>query len=314
VKAGIAFIVLLAAGCTPVAHTGYEQSYLAARSNWKFRDRFPAVDHLFNGFDYGHAILYETLIDDRDAAERLEGPRFTFITQRLLKDPPRVPLEEAAIGPEYAKLIPEVVAMFDWAHMLHRQLYDVWAQYGRLQSEQDEQVARLIAYYKSRPDLAFSSHPKSMDLMEGQPYSLAFRREASKFNGLLWSYHWLQMALYEALMTGGTTEQVRTNVDTTVASFFAMLDAAPAHMPTEMPMSPGVAPTFSARYPEAAIIFDNLHALHDVVADILASDVIPRRAKRAAILAAAAKYRDDTTAVISVEEWRSMGRMMSGRR
>jgi hypothetical protein len=57
-----------------------------------------------------------------------------------------------------------------------------------------------------------------------------------------------------------------------------------------------------ARSPQAAIIFDNLHSLHHVVSDILASNIIPRAGKRAAILAAAAAYRDDTTAVISIDE------------
>jgi hypothetical protein len=77
-------------------------------------------------------------------------------------------------------------------------------------------------------------------------------------------------------------------------------------------MSPGAAPIFSARYPEAAIIFDNLHSLHDVVADILTSELVPKNRKRAAILTAAAQYRDDTTATTSVDDWRAMGAMMGG--
>jgi hypothetical protein len=60
-------------------------------------------------------------------------------------------------------------------------------------------------------------------------------------------------------------------------------------------------------------VFDNLHSLHDVVSDILASPVVPASRKRAVILAAAAAYRDDTTAVTSVDEWREMGRMMAPR-
>jgi hypothetical protein len=149
-----------------------------------------------------------------------------------------------------------------------------------------------------------------MTLMEGQPYSLAFRKQDPRFNGLLWSYHWLQMALYDALIAGRTERQLQAKVDSTVDRFFAMLSNAPEHMPSGMPMSAGSAPLFSDRYPEAAIIFDNLHSLHDVVSDILVSDVVAKAAKRRAILAAAAAYRDDTTAVISVDEWREMGSMM----
>ncbi len=307
----IAAAALLSAGCArPVART-YEESYLAAEYNWSFREHFPQADRLFNGFDYGHAILYETLVTRKDAAERLESREFDFITTSVLRHPPNVPLEEAAIGPDYVKLVPEVAAMFDWAHGFHRQIYDIWGGYGLTSWQRDSAVARALRYYLSRKDLAFSTVPKSMDLMEGQPYSLAFRRQDPKFNGLLWSYHWLQMSLYDALLEGRSERELQAGVDAKVATFFRMLDSAPARMPTEMPMSPGSAPVFSARYPTAAIVFDNLHSLHDVVSDILASPKVPAERKRAMILAAAATYRDDTTGVSSVEEWKEMGKKMA---
>ena len=40
---------------------------------------------------------------------------------------PKLPLEEAAIEVNYAKMAPEAKLMFDWAHLLHRQIYDVLA-------------------------------------------------------------------------------------------------------------------------------------------------------------------------------------------
>lgn len=306
--AAVALALSVLAGCRRGAfvQSASEQTYLAAKHNWEFRERFPRADRLFNGFDYGHAALYESLIThDRDFA-RVDGPTFEFVTTHVLRHPPAVPLEEAAIGPEYAKLIPEVVAMFSWAHMLHRQLYDAWGAYGLTDEERDSAVARLVRYYRSRPDLAFSARPKSMTLMEGQPYSLAFRKGAPKYNGLLWSYHWLQMAMYDALITGRTERVLQHSVDSLVNRFFAMIDDPPYSMPAEMPMSVESSPVFAARYPEAAIIFDNLHSLHDVVSDILASPIVAKRDKRAAILRAAAAYRDDTTAVISIDEWRMM--------
>jgi len=74
--------------------------------------------------------------------------------------------------------------------------------------------------------------------------------------------------------------------------------------------APGVAPLFTARYPEAAIIFDNLHSMHDVVSDILANPAVPRNEKRARILEAARRYRDDTSYVMTVAQWKEMGEMM----
>jgi hypothetical protein len=295
-----------------LATSAYEQTYLSAGHNWAFRDRFANADRLLNAFDYGHAILYQTLLTAPDSRERVDGREFTFVTQRVLHHPPPVPLEESAVGPDYTRLVPEVVAVFEWAHMLHRQLYDVWSEYGITAYARDAEVQRVLTYYRSRHDLALSAKPKSMQLMEGQPYSLAFRRQDPKFNGLLWSYHWFQMALYDVLITRrGSDARLHAGIDSVVGQFFQMLDDAPARMPAGMPMSAAVAPEFASRYPEAAIIFDNLHSLHDVVSDILVSDVVPRTQKRAAILAAAASYRDDTTAVITVDEWREMSRMMS---
>ena len=179
----------------------HEQFYLPAEHNWVFRQSFPGADRLFNAFDYGHAILYETLYTRPDApAAELEQRQFDFVTERLLRRPPRLPLEEGAIEIAYARLAPEAKAMFEWAHLFHRQVYDVLADERLTQAEKDAEVATLLAYYKTRPDLAFSSQPKGMDLMDGQYYSLAFREKYPKFNGLIWAYHWLQVGLYEPLL------------------------------------------------------------------------------------------------------------------
>src|SRR6185436_5660002 len=157
---------------SPSAAAYYDQVYLAASHNWAFRNAFPGVDALFNSFDYGHAKLYETLWRDPGARrETLDDREFRFITRQLLRHPPAVPLDEGAIAPEWEKLAPEVAAMFDWAHMLHRQIYDVWADDRISDAQKDAKVAQLLRYYRSRPALAFSSSPKSMNLMEGQPYS-----------------------------------------------------------------------------------------------------------------------------------------------
>ena len=289
----------------------HEQFYLPAQHNWVFRQNYSAADRLFNAFDYGHAILYEELYRRPEGpVERLEVDRYDFLTQRLLRRPPRVPLEEGAIEVSYAKLAPEAKTMFHWAHILHRQLYDVLADERLNSEEKDAAVAEVVAYYKSRPDVAFSSVPKGMDIMDGQYYSLAFRERYPKFNGLIWAYHWLQVGLYEPLLVNVDVASRTRGVNATVGRFWQMLEDAPRTMPHLMPMTAGVAPTFAARYPEASIIFDNLHMMHDVISDILASPEVPRDRKRDEILRAAAMFRDDTTHAIPVEEWMTMGEMM----
>jgi hypothetical protein len=127
---------------------------------------------------------------------------------------------------------------------------------------------------------------------------------------LIWSYHWLQMTLYEALLSAGNPTQRRQNIDAVVARFWSMLDSAPGSLPSAMPQSPEIAPMFTERYPEAAIIFDNLHSLHDVASDILADPAIPRGEKRRALMEAADRYRDDSSSVVSIEQWKEMARAM----
>src|SRR5690606_6339183 len=148
------------------------------------------------------------------------------------------------------------------------------------------------------------------DLMDAQPYSLAFRERYPTFNGLIWAYHWLQVGLYEPLLVNTTAASRTRGVNATVGRFWQMLENPPHSMPYLMPMTAAVAPTFAARYPEAAIVFDNLHMMHDVISDILASPLIPRDRKRAEILRAAALFRDDTSYIITLAEWAAMGEMM----
>ena len=308
--------ILFAILVTPVAAdaqwaTVSEQVHLPGPFNWQFRKNYPAADRLFNAFDYGHAILYERMwAHPRAPVSLLEDKEYAFITQKLLVNPPNLPLEESAIEVSYVKMAPEAKMMFEWAHLLHRQIYDVWADERMHEAEKDARIRQLLQYYKSRKDLAFSSVPKNMDLMEGQPYSLAFRQKYPKFNGLIWAYHWLQIGLYEPLLAGKSKDERQTGVLATVARFRQMIENPPTRMPRVMPMTPAVAPLFTARYPEAAIIFDNLHSMHDVISDILANPSVPRDRKRAAILEAGKRYRDDTSYVMSRAEWLDMARMM----
>ena len=304
-----AIAVLLAAACSQISRVP-EQTYLGAPYNWAFRDRYPAADRLFNAFDYGHAILYEQLLRNArhpdEAARRLEGREFDFITKRLLVHPPALPLEEHAIAPTYTTLVPELLGVFDWAHVLHRQLYDILADEKLDSAARDLQARALLRYYGSRRDLALSVHPKSMMLMEGAPYSLTFRRQNPRFNGLLWAYHWYQLAVYDALLGASDASGRARNLDAVTSHFWRLIADAPANMPALMPMAAAVSPHLTARYPEAAIIFDNLHSLHDVAADILATPSIPPAGKRAALLAAISSFQDATTEVVSVDDWRAM--------
>ena len=148
--------------------------------------------------------------------------------------------------------------------------------------------------------------------MDGQYFSQVFRQRYPKFNGLIWAYHWLQVGLYESLLTETTAEDQQSSIGESVARFWAMTESAPSRLPSVMPMTAAVAPTFSARHPRAAIVFDNLHMMHDIISDILASPKVARADKARVIDSAVDEFRNPATNIIDMEHWRMMADHMGG--
>lgn len=290
-----------------------EQFYYPGSFNWQFLNRYPEAARLFNAFDYGHAVLYEVLYTRSGADARAELARqFRYLTTDLLVRPPRFAIPEEAVMPSYAKIAWRGKEMFDWAHVLHRQIYDAYADPRLTAAGKDSLIERLTDYYLSRSGYSFAAVPKSMALMDEQYFSQTFRRLDPRFNGLIWAYHWLQVGLYEPFLVYHTPAEQKAAVQATVARFWSMLDDPPSHMPTVMPMTATVAPEFSKRHPRAAAIFDNLHMMHDIISDILASDSVPHDRKRDVIYAQLRELADSSRNVISWEDWRGMGDMMGG--
>jgi hypothetical protein len=289
-----------------------EQFYYPGDFNWQFLDSYPEAARLFNAFDYGHAVLYQRLYSGRGQAQEALEKEYLFLTTDLLVRPPRFAVAEEAIEPAYAKIAWRAKMMFDWAHVLHRQIYDAYADERLTIVEKDSLIERLTDYYLSNRRYAFTSQPKSMALMDEQHFSQIFRKEYPKFNGLIWSYHWLQVGLYEPFIEGKTKAEKKAGVQATVARFWSMLEDAPNRFPKLMPMTSAIAPQFSAAHPRAAIIFDNLHMAHDIISDVLTSDRIPYDQKGAVINAQLEMLQDSTRDVISVDEWRMMADHMGG--
>ena len=306
----------LLVGLVPLTATAQqqrdEQFYYPGGFNWQFLNVYPEAARLFNAFDYGHAVLYERLYTHQGKATESLEKEYRYLTTDLLVRPPRFAIAEEAVMPAYAKVAWRAKQMFDWAHLLHRQIYDVYADERLTPVQRDSLIERLTDYYLSRKDYAFSAAPKAMALMDEQPFSQTFRKGYPKFNGLIWSYHWLQVGLYEPFIEGRTKAEKKAGLAATVARFWSMLEDAPARFPREMPMTSAVAPRFSAAHPRAAVIFDNLHMTHDIISDILVSDRVPQKDKGAEINRQLDKLQDSTRDVMTLEEWRTMGAQMGG--
>ena len=309
-------VVAVLLGVVPGTATGQarrdEQFYYPGGFNWQFLANYPEAARLFNAFDYGHAVLYERLYTKRGKAASELEKEYRYLTTDLLVRPPRFAVAEEVVMPSYAKLAWRAKMMFDWAHVLHRQVYDAYADDRLGPAQRDILIERLTDYYLSNRKYAFTVKPKSMALMDEQYFSQTFRKAYPDFNGLIWAYHWLQVGLYEPYIEGGTEAQRKAGVQATVARFWSMLEDPPSRMPKVMPMTSAVAPRFSAAHPRAAVIFDNLHMMHDIISDILTTDTIPHEQKGRLIDQQLDKLQDPTRDVMSVDEWRMMAEHMGG--
>ena len=305
-------LVALGAGTTAAQTSRDEQFYYPGGFNWEFLRTYPEAARLFNAFDYGHAVLYEKLYTRRGQAGPELEREYRYLTTDLLVRPPRFAVAEEVVMPSYAKLAWRAKMMFDWAHVLHRQIYDAYADDRLTSARREALIEELTDYYLSNRKYAFTDRPKSMALMDEQYFSQTFRKTYPKFNGLIWAYHWLQVGLYEPFIEGTTKAERKAGVQATVARFWSMLEDPPDGFPRYMPMTSAIAPRFSAAHPRAAVIFDNLHMMHDIISDILAADTIPHEQKGTIINQQLDRLQDSSRDVMTMNEWRMMADHMGG--
>jgi len=233
-----------------------------------------------NAVAVGHAMAYEALVTGK--ADSLETQIFERI-HWVLEHPPRLMPDEASISPTFGRTYGVLEEVFDWTHILHAQTMDVLASTDLSDSEKDQEIEALWRYYTESVPYAITPLPMSMVFLDGQPYSMAFRDKYPKVNGLFWGYHWLQGAVYDGLYVKSLRQQKM--VYDVLGDRYHATELYRTDRPF-MPMFAEVSPRFSLKFPHIANAFDNLHMLHDMVNDILASDWIPTAEKERQILRA----------------------------
>lgn len=221
-----------------------------------------------NAVAVGHAFAYEDLVTGK--ANELETKTFDRINW-VLKNPPRFMPDEANISPTFGHKYGVLEQIFDWTHILHAQTVDVLASTTLTDAEKEAEIERLYQFYVENVPYAITHLPMNMGYLDSQPYSKAFRQKYPKVKGLFWGYHWLQGSMYD-LLYDKTLEQQRTAY-ATVGKRYREVELYRTNRPF-MPMFAELSPHFAARFPHISNVFDNLHMLHDMVNDILASDWI----------------------------------------
>ncbi|GAB4553842.1 MAG: hypothetical protein Tsb0014_47100 [Pleurocapsa sp.] len=219
-----------------------------------------------NAVAVGHAFAYEDLVTGK--AGELETKTFEKIN-RVLKNPPRFMPDEANISPTFGRKYGVLEQVFDWAHILHFQTVDVLASTEMTDTEKEAEIEALYQFYLDNVPYAITGLPMNMGYLDSQPYSQAFREQYPKVNGLFWGYHWLQGSMYD-LLYGKTLEDQQQAYES-MGKQYRQVELYRTDRPF-MPMFAEVSPRFAQRFPEIANTFDNLHMLHDMVNDALASE------------------------------------------
>ncbi len=249
---------------------------------YTFGKKYPEAQSLLFAFDYGHALVYERLLLNRgkitDPAAFEQGVLAEIMA--ILKNPPSVKVDEGDIAPHYVFTFPLMLNLFDWSHLLHQFVYDILANSKDRGAPMIARVNEIYAQYQGNKSVAITDACKSMLFMDSQYFSKSFRRTYPSFNLLIWSYHWFQIRLYEALMKPTETER-DAGVAQTVKQFWDLISDLPDSADFDMmPSTAKEAPTFAKAFPMIPRAFDNVHMLHDIVSDILTSPKVADSALR----------------------------------
>jgi hypothetical protein len=226
-----------------------------------------------NAVAVGHAMAYEDLVTGK--ASTLETKTFDRIN-RVLNHPPKLMPDERAISPTFGRVYGGLEQVFDWTHVLHAQTVDVLASTDLTQAAKDREIEALWKFYFESVPYAITPLPMNMEYLDSQPYSGAFRKKYPKVNGLFWGYHWLQGSMYDLLDRASLPAQRAAYA--VLGEQYHKVELYRTDRPF-MPMFAGVSPEFAARFPHIANAFDNLHMLHDLVNDILATDWMTEKQK-----------------------------------
>ncbi len=287
---GIAIVALATVAYALASCSQFEprdkRFYYRAFWNFALREDLAELDSEFNGVDFGHSNLYENLLltggqDVPAIEERARKETLAFIASK-----PRLNPNEEAIAPTYMKLAWRAQNTFDEAHALHRATYDIVVSD---EPDKDRAIREVLAYYRNS---AYAITSKRLDhrRLDQFPYSKAFRTRFPLFNATIWSYHYLQVAVYDPLQAATDLAAKTKAVRPILTTYRGYLDQPPVQW-TFMPLTAGYSPAFAARYPDVANIFDNLHMLHDNISDILTSESLPTwEAKREEIYRVVNRY------------------------
>ena len=125
---------------------------------YKLGEVYPEAQRLLFAFDYGHALVYELLLQNRGKItdpEKFEKELLDKIMS-ILKNPPHVKVDEGDIAPTYVYTFPLVINLFDWSHMLHQFVLDVLATSEDRGPAMIQRINQIYDQYKANKPVAIT--------------------------------------------------------------------------------------------------------------------------------------------------------------
>lgn len=209
-----------------------------------------------------------------------------------------------ALGVQAAQLIRD-------AHNFHREVLAIVGSVAP--AARRAALDAAVQRYKSiRPRLADA--PKDMAILYDHPYTSFVApkppaREPTRalkypsLTGFIWSTHWYALAAVEPLETFDN-QSAREQGLVTIADRFARKLSAGVPLdgyPTELPLTPAIAPGLVATHEGAAAIIDNLNMMLAIIEDVLVHSAV--RNRRAAVDQVVAQFVDRQYRCVQAEEW-----------
>ena len=273
---------------------------------------YPATYDLLIRTERAHGVLFGALAEEGDAVRATgeDVPTFGFELDMVDRLTQLVQSEgtaddaaaEATAG--FRVLGERAAAIIAYGNAFYREVLGILAD----PTVVDRRAALVdaVARYESRPDVALPTAPKSMDILYDHPYHEAFRRGYLDLDGVIWAGHWMKLAATEPLTDLRTKEERAAGLDTVMTRYYDKLSYGdpPQFFPSELPMAPAICPGLIFLSTDAAMIWDNLTMMQEVLADVLAAPDVED--VRAALDATVDHFMDATFEITDEGGWESM--------
>ena len=141
-------------------------------------------------------------------------------------------------------------------------------------------VDLAVANYLQDDLHSIAPRPKSDELLSEHPWAYAFKAGFPQLSGLTWASQWLKIGMLEIVITEPDVAARNQDIAYLLELYqdkLARLHGSLVSLPSDIPTSPVIAPTFIERHPDAAYIVDNLELLKVVIGDILAHPEVEDR-------------------------------------